>query len=275
MKKSASRSSDANLSSFRLSFLPSADELVSVSSQVMTMTGKLWISVGVWLSAAAIRMLWVGVGAWLSAAAIRVGVGAWLSAAAIRIGVGAWLSAVAINEVDDISNADGGRNSNSDSNSAESVGDWTTDKIIPLPTVIMPRVALREDLLNSIDKATLSLANLQYQNALLDDWSDSESDMDWDTDSDSDDDEDSINMPFSSMSPPSPLSPLSPFASTATSYSSSESSDESSADVAAHYNRLQDTITALRDEVERARCRDSFLARLGETVFTLPYVGTL
>lgn len=38
-KKSESRSSDANLSSFKLSFFPSADELVSVSSRAMTTTG--------------------------------------------------------------------------------------------------------------------------------------------------------------------------------------------------------------------------------------------
>ncbi|KAG1811724.1 uncharacterized protein BJ212DRAFT_1301768 [Suillus subaureus] len=56
----------------------------------------------------------------------------------------------------------------------------------PTPTVAptMPRPSTRKDLLNAVDKAALALAKLQYQNELLDDFSDSDSDSDMDSLSD-------------------------------------------------------------------------------------------
>lgn len=114
----------------------------------------------------------------------------------------------------------------------------------------MPHLSTREELLHAIDQAELSLANLRRQHVLLDGqssdiWSDSESN----TSSLSTDEEDT-NMSFSSLSPLSFPSPhLSGFSS-----DDSEFSDESDQlEATAHYDRLQDTISALRDEVEKAR----------------------
>lgn len=120
----------------------------------------------------------------------------------------------------------------------------------------MPQRSTRTDLLHAIDQTSLALANSQYLNILLDD-------QDSDTDSNSDtDSEDSLYTsdgedlafappsPISSMSPMSPLSPMSQLSGLSSSHS--DTSDYSD-DVGVHYDRLQHTIAALRDEVERAR----------------------
>ncbi|KAG2046464.1 hypothetical protein BDR06DRAFT_1014718 [Suillus hirtellus] len=112
----------------------------------------------------------------------------------------------------------------------------------------MPRPSTRQELLDIVDQATLSLAKLQYQD-ILDDWSNLESNSDSDSEdslSSTSDDDDTISLSFSSSSPPSPLSPM-------TGISNFSSDDSvSSNDSVLPYNRLQDTINALHDEVKRA-----------------------
>ncbi|KAG1895992.1 uncharacterized protein F5891DRAFT_1193626 [Suillus fuscotomentosus] len=106
----------------------------------------------------------------------------------------------------------------------------------------MPHSSTRQELLDIVDQATLLLAKLQYQD-ILDDWSDLESDSDSDSEdllSSTSDDDDTISLSFSSSSPPSPLSPMTGI------------SNFSSDDSVLPYDRLQDTIDALRDEVKRA-----------------------
>lgn len=112
----------------------------------------------------------------------------------------------------------------------------------------MPHPSRREELLHAVDQAALSVARLQHQHLLLDNQS---------TDSDSDTDctslrgyDEDINMI------PSPLSmesTLSPHLSTISELSSDDSQTHHYPQFAAHYDRLRDAITALRDEVERAR----------------------
>ncbi|KAG1728828.1 hypothetical protein EDD22DRAFT_960999 [Suillus occidentalis] len=115
----------------------------------------------------------------------------------------------------------------------------------------MPRQSIRKNLLNAVDQAALALARMQAQD-ILDDWSDLESETDSeDLDSDLDllstsNDDDTSNLLVSSPSPPSPLSPLSPMTGIISDSSSGESNN-----VAVPYDRLQDTITALHDEVKR------------------------
>ncbi|KAG1734019.1 hypothetical protein EDD22DRAFT_960137 [Suillus occidentalis] len=120
----------------------------------------------------------------------------------------------------------------------------------------MPQQSTCTDLLHAIDQTSLALANSQCLNILLDDQdSDTESNSDSDNDSDSLDTSDGEDLafappsPISSMSPMSPLSPLSQLLGLSSSHS--DTSDDSD-DVAVHYDWLQHTIAALRDEVERA-----------------------
>jgi hypothetical protein len=116
----------------------------------------------------------------------------------------------------------------------------------PAPTLAptMPRPSTRKDLLNAVDKAALALAKLQYQNELLDDFSNSDSDADMDSVAT---DDEGANMTFSSPTPPSLISSISGLSGPL------DSSGDESDDVTAHYDRLQHTIAAFRDEVERAR----------------------
>ena len=97
----------------------------------------------------------------------------------------------------------------------------------------MPHKSSRKDLLHAVDKAALSLAQLQYQEALEAQGSSS----DFNPGSHSDESMDITSSP------------------TLSSDTSGEFSDESddSDDITAHYDRLQHDIAALRDEVARAR----------------------
>jgi hypothetical protein len=98
----------------------------------------------------------------------------------------------------------------------------------------MPHHSLRADLLEKLDNAALAVARSQLEHAMQDttnDISESES-------------ESSLDVDHMNITPPSPISPI---------LSEMSDSDASSDHTDVHYNRLQDTITALRDEVERAR----------------------
>lgn len=110
----------------------------------------------------------------------------------------------------------------------------------------MPRTSARKELLDAVNKAALALAKLQFQNELLDDLSDLDTDSDSDPDSlSTDDDDTNMSVTDSSPTPPSSMASLSG------SGSSDSSSDED--EITIHYDRLQHTIDALRDEVQRAR----------------------
>jgi hypothetical protein len=112
------------------------------------------------------------------------------------------------------------------------------------PTVTMPAQSTRKELLDIVDQAEILLAKLQYQD-ILDDWSDSDSEDSLSTTSD----DDTISLSSSTPSPLSPLSPLSSMGGT----SELDNSSISSVDTTLPYDRLRDTIQALRDEVKRAR----------------------
>ena len=101
----------------------------------------------------------------------------------------------------------------------------------------MPRTSTRQELLHVVDQAAYALAQSKYWNAVQDH---EDSSSDFDTNFDTDD---------MDITPPSPLTPnlSSQFS------NGSDDSDDDSDDITACYDRLQDTITALRDEVERAR----------------------
>src|SRR5882757_7214213 len=100
----------------------------------------------------------------------------------------------------------------------------------------MPHSSRRQEFLHAIDQAALSVAQLQHQHLLLDDqstdfWSDSDSDTDL--------------LSTMESAPSTHLSGLSDL--------SSDDSTYHYAQFATGYDRLQDAIAALRDEVERAR----------------------
>ena len=101
----------------------------------------------------------------------------------------------------------------------------------------MPRTSTRQELLHVVDQAAYALAQSKYWNAVQDH---EDSSSDFDTNFDTDD---------MDITPPSPLT-----SNLSSQFSNgSDDSDDDSDDITACYGRLQDTITALRDEVERAR----------------------
>jgi hypothetical protein len=111
----------------------------------------------------------------------------------------------------------------------------------------MPRQSNRAQMLNEIDQAALVVARARYQHVMEDDDStDSISSLDsFDL---ADNSELDIFMNIM-ITPPSPLSPaLSDFSG----FSDSSSSDDDTY-IITRYNRLQDAIATLRDEVVRAR----------------------
>jgi hypothetical protein len=107
----------------------------------------------------------------------------------------------------------------------------------------MPRLSMRNQLLEQLDEAELALAKARLERTLitLNDLYDSDS-----SDSESDSDSDSDLGLDLMVTPPSPLTPQ-------LSDLSDSSSSDGSDGFTTHYNRLHDTITALRDEVTRAR----------------------
>lgn len=116
----------------------------------------------------------------------------------------------------------------------------------------MPRQSTRAQMLHDIDQTALALARLQYQHAIDDDESmDSESDssfasLDLARHSDLD-----IFLNIM-ITPPSPLSPVLSAFSDFSDFSDSDSSDDHD-HLTAYYNRAQDAIATLRDEVAKAR----------------------
>jgi hypothetical protein len=105
----------------------------------------------------------------------------------------------------------------------------------------MPRISLRNQLLDELDKAELALAIFRYKHALqIANLSDS------DSNSNSDDDLDADML----FTPSSPLTPL--FSDISDSDLDLDSFDELNC-FAEHYDHIHDTITSLYDEVLRAR----------------------
>jgi hypothetical protein len=118
----------------------------------------------------------------------------------------------------------------------------------------MPHPSRREELLHAVDQAALSVAKLQHQHLLLDDqstdfWSDSDSDTDSLSSTSLGYNDEDIDMFSSPLSMGSTLSPHF----SGLSDLSSDDSQTHYTQFAAGYDRLQGAITALRDEVERAR----------------------
>jgi hypothetical protein len=109
----------------------------------------------------------------------------------------------------------------------------------------MPCTSAHKELLSAVNKAALALAELQFQNELLDDLPDLDSDSDSDTNSLSTNDEDTnMSVTGSSPTPPSSMAYLSGLSGSSDSFSDED-------EIAIHYNRFQHTINALCDEVQK------------------------
>jgi hypothetical protein len=136
------------------------------------------------------------------------------------------------------------------SNSAISCITYTNSKGVLIPLIpIMPRQSKRQQMLNDIDQAALVVARARYQHVMEDDDStDSISSLDSQLDLTCDSDLD-IFMDIML----SPSSPLSPAFSGLSDLSDGDISSDDDDHTLARYNRLQDSIATLWDEVLKAR----------------------
>ena len=112
-----------------------------------------------------------------------------------------------------------------------------------LTIVMPPRQSLRAQLLETLDHTALAVARAQLEHEMQDDTTSSIS-------SDTSESNSDIDVDPIVITPPSPMSPI---LLDISDFSDSDASSDEVDHIAMQYNRLQDAIAALRDEVEQAR----------------------